>query len=372
MEETQYHRIVIKVGTSTLTGGGKHISPALVLDIVRQIVHLQSDGCQVILVTSGAIAAGREALDYPDLPKHIPAKQMMAAVGQPRLMELYAQLFRIYNLVVSQVLLTRADLGRRRGYLNARNTLDALFSQKIVPIVNENDAVATEEIRVGDNDNLSALVANLVEADLLVLLTDQDGLYTSDPRMDPSAQMIHEITSPEIPDEVWQAAGGTGSGLGTGGMITKIRAADLARRSGTTVVIASGAEPDALNRLAQGERLGTWFLANEVLGESRKRFILAGLKTSRGVIKIDSGAAHALKNGTSLLPVGVISVKGKFERGDTVRIVDSDNHEVAVGITNYDSEDTASLCRKKSEEIEALLGYTFGDEIVHRNNLVIL
>ena len=350
----------------------KHIQPALVLDFVRQIAQVQGDGCEVVLVTSGAIAAGRESLNYPELPKHIPVKQMMAAVGQPRLMELYAQLFRIYNIPVAQVLLTRTDLGRRRGYLNARNTLEALLSQKILPIVNENDAVSTEEIRVGDNDNLSALVANLIEADLLILMTDQDGLYTSDPRVDATAKLINQISSAEIPDEVWEAAGGTSTGLGIGGMLTKIKAADLARRTGTTVVIARGSEVDAIKRITLGEQIGTWFQPIESAFESRKRYILAGLKTSHGTIKIDTGAANALKNGNSLLPVGVVGVKGKFDRGDTIKVVDGEGKDVAVGLANYNSEDVAALSRKRSEEIESILGYTFGEEIVHRNNLVTL
>jgi len=287
-------------------------------------------------------------------------------------MELYAQLFRIFSIPVAQVLLTRADLGRRRGYLNARNTLEALIDQHILAVVNENDAVATEEIRVGDNDNLSALVANLIEADLLVLLTDQEGLYTSDPRSNPSAELIGEISSSEIPESVWESAGGTSTGLGTGGMLTKIKAADLARRSGTTVVIARGNEPDALKRVVGGERIGTWFLPLESTYESRKRYILAGLKTSHGTIRIDIGAAKALQNGTSLLPVGVTTVKGKFDRGDTIKVVDVQGNEVAVGLANYSSEDIGSLARKRSDEIEGLLGYTFGEEIVHRNNLVLL
>lgn len=365
-------RVVIKVGTSTLTGGGKHIQPAMMLELVQQIAHLQDAGCEVVLVTSGAIAAGREALNYPELPKHIPVKQMMASVGQPRLMELYAQLFRIFSRPVAQVLLTRADLGRRRGYLNARNTLEALLFQRILPVVNENDAVATEEIRVGDNDNLSALVANLIEADLLILLTDQDGLYTSDPRTNPDAHLIGEIAGQDIPGEVWESAGGTSTGLGTGGMLTKIKAADLARRSGTTVVIARGNEPDALRRIVHGERMGTWFLPLESTYESRKRYILAGLKTSHGTIKIDAGAARALQNGTSLLPVGVTGVKGKFDRGDTIKVVAADGVDTAVGLANYSSDDVEQLARKQSDEIETILGYTFGEEIVHRNNLVLL
>lgn len=370
--DLHYKRIVVKVGTSTLTGGGSNIQPALMLDLVRQVVQLRSVGAEIILVSSGAIAAGRAALEHPIVDRHIPVKQMMAALGQPRLMEIYAQLFRIYQIPIAQVLLTRADLGRRRGYLNARNTLEALLSYKIIPVVNENDAVATEEIRVGDNDNLSALVANLVEADLLVLLTDQEGLYTHDPRSDPGAQLIEEITAPEIPEEIWEAAGGAQGALGTGGMRTKLIAADLARRSGTTVIIASGALPDVLPRITAGECIGTWFRPLESAFESRKRYILAGLKTSHGTLQVDAGAEKALRNGSSLLPVGVVAVKGRFDRGDTIQIVTAVGEALAVGLSSYNSKDAILLVGKKSEEIESLLGYTFGEELVHRNNLVLL
>ena len=364
-------RIVVKVGTSTLTGGKPNLSAPRILDLVRQLATLHEAGSQMVLVTSGAIAAGREALKFPTLPKHIPAKQMLAAVGQPHLMELYSQLFRIYGETASQVLLTRSDLAQRRRYLNARNTLEALLFHNIIPIVNENDAVATEEIRLGDNDNLSALVAILVEADLLILLTDQQGLFTGDPRSNAQAELIQEVGT-EIPADLWQAAGGTSSGLGTGGMLTKLHAADLARRSGTTVVIARGSEPDVILRIANGERLGTRFPALSSALESRKRFMLTSVKTSRGVLKIDDGAVLALRGGGSLLAVGVNSVKGRFERGDAVRILTLDGKEIATGLVNYNHDEMASLCGHRSEEIERLLGYSFGDEIVHHNNMVIL
>src|SRR5512134_2077444 len=226
-------RLVIKLGTAILTDGAPRLSPPRLVDLVRQMSALHGAGSEVILVSSGAMAAGREALGHPQLPKEIPAKQMLAAVGQPRLMALYEQLFGLYGVVVAQVLLTRADLAHRRRYLNARNTLSALLARRVIPIVNENDTVATEEIRLGDNDNLSALVSNLIEADLLILLTDQPGLFTADPRRDPAARLIEEVDGPDIPEEVWSAARGTASGLGTGGMLTKVQAADLARRSGT-------------------------------------------------------------------------------------------------------------------------------------------
>jgi glutamate 5-kinase len=367
----QYQRIVVKLGTSTLTAGTPHLSPPQLVDLVRQMADLHNRGDQVAVVSSGAIAAGRERLNFPHLPKDIPAKQMLAAIGQPRLMALYEQLFGLYGLTVAQVLLTRSDLADRRRYLNSRNTLMAILSQGVIPIVNENDTVATEEIRLGDNDNLSALVANLIEADLLVLLTDQSGLYTADPRRDPNAQLVREVNGPEIPAELWQAARGSSNGLGTGGMLTKLQAADLGRRSGATVVIARGSEPDVLQRLARGEPVGSQFnpLASTV--ESRKRFLLAGGR-ARGRIYIDNGAARALQHGSSLLPVGVTRVEGKFQRGATVNVTDSSQRDIARGMVNYTSEDLSHIRGRHSEEIEAILGFVYGDEVIHRNNMVLL
>ena len=291
----------LKVGTSTLTAGKKELNLPTIVDLARQISILLDNGKEVVLVTSGAIAAGRELMRKNVSNQQIPAKQMLAAIGQPRLMEIYAQVFRIYGISVAQVLLTRSDLVQRRGYINARNTITALLDNRILPIVNENDAVATEEIRVGDNDNLSALVANLIEADLLILLTDQEGLYTSDPRSNTNAKLIKQISEPEIPEEIWQAAGGSGSGLGIGGMLTKIKAADLARRSGTTVIIAKGDEKDILPRLMNHEELGTSISPLISKVESRKRYFLAGMKTSHVTIQIDAGAVQALRSGSSLI-----------------------------------------------------------------------
>jgi glutamate 5-kinase len=372
MKAIKDKRIVIKIGTSTLTAGKSGLCMPRIVDLVRQIATLMESGREIIFVTSGAITAGREVMNKIDGSKHIPAKQMLAAIGQPRLMEIYSQLFRIYGISVAQVLLTRSDLAQRRGYINARNTLAELLEQKVLPIVNENDAVATEEIRVGDNDNLSALVANLIDADLLILLTDQEGLYTSDPRHDSSAKLIKEVVEPEIPKEVWDAAGGDGTGIGVGGMITKIRAADLARRSGTTVIIARGDEKDILTRLSQQEAIGTKIAPIISKVESRKRYFLSGMKTSRAAIQIDDGAASALKTGNSLLPIGIINVKGKFDRGDIVRIISVDEKQIAIGLVNYASDDVKNICKHRSEEIEAIIGYNFGDEVIHRNNLVML
>jgi glutamate 5-kinase len=296
---------------------------------------------------------------------------MLAAVGQPRLMAVYEHLFRLYDLTVAQVLLTRTDLGSRRRYLNARNTLIALLEQKVIPIVNENDTVATEEIRVGDNDNLSALVANLVDADWLVLLTDQPGLYTADPRVDPGARLVEEVSTRRIAPELWKAAGGTEPGLGTGGMVTKLQAADLARRSGACCVIAQGREPNILVRIAEGERLGTRFTPIATSIESRKRYILSA-RQAPGQLSVDEGAVKALQRGGSLLPVGLTAVSGTFERGDTVCVLTADGSEIARGIVNYDSRDLVQIIRRPSDEIESILGYHFGDEVIHRNDLVLL
>jgi glutamate 5-kinase len=255
--------------------------------------------------------------------------------------------------------------------LNARNTLEALLSLRVIPIINENDTVATDEIRFGDNDNLSALVANLIEADLLVMLTDQQGLFTNDPRRDAGAQLINEINTPEIPEEIWQAAGGTNSGLGTGGMYTKLSTADLARRSGTTVAIAGGKEPDVLLRVAAVEPVGTRLTPVVTTLKSRKRYLLAG-KKSTGALQIDDGAVQAILQGSSLLPFGVKDVKGKFEGGDTVRLTALSGKDVALGLVNYSAKELVAFYGHQSTEIERLLGYTFGDEVIHRNNMLLL
>jgi glutamate 5-kinase len=365
-------RIVVKLGTSTLTGGEKHLSGSRMVDLARQVSSLREQKREVVLVSSGAIATGREVLGFPNLPKHVPAKQMLSAVGQPRLMAMWDQYFTIYGARVAQVLLTRADLADRRRYLNARYTFETLLKQGVVPIVNENDTVATEEIRFGDNDNLSAQVANLIEADLLVLLTDQEGLYTADPRRDPQARLIQEVGPEPFSAELWQAAGGSVSGLGTGGMMTKLQAADLARHGGTTVVIARGAEPDVLLRLAQSrELIGTRLAPVLTRLEVRKRYILSGSQAA-GEVAVDAGAARALARGGSLLPAGVTRVSGEFERGDTVRVSGPDGRGLAVGLCSYASADLAQVCGKQSSEIEGVLGYTFGDEVIHRNNMVLL
>lgn len=364
-------RMVVKIGTSTLTGGSKALSAPRLVDLARQLSALQAEKVQVVLVSSGAIAAGREELGFPTLPKQLPAKQMLAAVGQPRLMAMYERYFAIYGVHVAQILLTRADLADRHGYLNARDTFDALLEQGILPIINENDTVATEEIRFGDNDNLSAQVANMIEADLLVLLTDQDGLYSADPRSDPSAQLIREVGPEPIAPTLWQAVGGSNSGLGTGGMVTKLQAADLARHGGTAVVIARGSVENIILRLAHGEPLGTRLVPVINKLEGRKRRILSGSRTKAEIV-IDAGAVAALARGGSLLPAGLVCVNGKFERGDAVRVVSEEQKVVAMGLTNYSAADLQKICGLKSAEIEAVLGYTLGEEVIHRDHMALL
>jgi glutamate 5-kinase len=365
------HRIIIKVGSSTLTNGTPRLSIPRIFDITRQIIQLKENGAQVALVTSGAIAAGREAMSMAEAPRFTPGKQMLAAIGQPRLIAFYDQFFRMFGQISAQVLLTREDLTDRNRYLNARGTFESLLEAGVIPIINENDTVATEEIRFGDNDNLSALVASLLEADLLLLLTDQAGLYTGDPRKDETARLIQRIEQPEIPEEYWTAAGGSNSDLGTGGMITKLRAADLARRAGVKVVIASGSEPDVILKTADGSEMGTLFPPLVTKLESRKRFLLAG-KRSGGILSIDDGAILALRKGGSLLPVGIRDVFGTFSRGATLRITDLSGSEVALGMTNYDSSDLTRIIGRKSDDIEEILGFTEGDEAVHHNNMLLL
>ena len=365
-----YRRIVIKLGTSVLTAGTPYLNRPRLIELVRQCVRLREMGREVILVSSGAMAAGKEQMGFPELPPDVPAKQMLSAVGQPHLMGMYQQFFGIYQVPVAQMLLTREDLQGRRRYLNARQTLNALLQHRVIPIVNENDTVTAEEIRVGDNDNLSAMVATLAEADLLILLTDQPGLYTADPRQDPNAQLISVVEA--IDDRLFDIAGGAGTPLGTGGMATKIQAAETATRGGAEVIIAAGAEPDVILRLVQGEALGTRFLPKSDPLEHRKRWILAGYTTS-GHLVVDEGAAQALQRmGRSLLPIGIAAVRGTFHRGDTVSIFSPSGREIGRGIVRYSAQDVRRIARHHSDDIEAILGYTYGPTVIHRNDLVLL
>lgn len=368
-------RVVIKVGTSVLTAGTDNLNRPFLVDLARQAAELQHDETNVLIVSSGAVASGWERMNFPPRDRHrrdaaISFKQMLAAVGQSRLMHLYEQIFDMYGMVVAQALLTRGDLRDRRRYLNARNTLLTCLHHQIVPIINENDAVATAEIRVGDNDTLSAYVANLVDADLLIILTDIAGLYTGDPRRDPTATLIAHVET--IDDQIWQMAGGSGTHRGTGGMHTKIRAADLATRSGTTVVIASGLQADVILRVVGGEPLGTTFTTNVSHLESRKRWVLAET-VLHSRITVDAGACDALlTRGRSLLAAGITAVNGDFDRGQTIRIYAPDGREIARGMTQYSASDLHLIRGQQSSEIAVTLGYDYGPEVIHRDDMVLL
>lgn len=364
-----YKRIVVKLGTSVLTGGTRKLDRAHMMEIVRQCADLSRQGYDILICSSGAIAAGRERLNMPDTPESMAEKQMLAAVGQSRLMLIWERLFEIYDIHVGQILLTRADVNNRNRYLNARDTIQTLLEHNIIPVINENDAVATAEIKVGDNDNLSAFAVLLAEADLLCLLTDQPGIFTADPRLNPEAELIPEVQ--EIDDTLRNLAGGSVSGLGVGGMVTKLEAADVARRAGADVVIASGRAENVITRIAAGESVGTKFPALENPLESRKRWIFAGTTTS-GTITVDSGAESAIrKNGSSLLPAGILTVQGDFERGDTILITGEESGEIARGITRYGSEELERIKGCQSEEISEKLGYAYGPVAVHRDDLIL-
>lgn len=369
-QQKEYRRIVVKLGTSVLTGGTPRLDQAHMVELARQCALLHEEGRDVIVCTSGAIAVGRARLGFPDLADTVTNKQLFAAVGQSRLMLTWERLFDIYGIHVGQILLTRADVQNRQRYLNARDTLQALLEQRIVPVVNENDAVVTSEIRVGDNDNLSALAALLVEADLLLLLTDQPGLFTADPRRNPDAQLIPEVRS--IDQTLRRLAGGSAGQLGVGGMATKLQAADVARRAGADVVIAAGRARNVITRIVAGEVVGTRFPALETPLANRKRWIFAG-PTPAGSIAVDAGAARALRrNGGSLLPAGITNVKGTFDRGDAVSIVDDEGTELARGIARYGSDDLARIEGCQSHEIGARLGYAYGPVAVHRDDLILV
>lgn len=362
--------IVVKLGTSVLTGGTLKLDRAHMVELVRQCAILRGQGHKIIIVTSGAIAAGREHLGYPELPKTMASKQLLAAVGQGRLIQEWETLFGIYGINIGQMLLTRADLNDRERYLNARDMLLALLDNGIVPVVNENDAVATAEIKVGDNDNLSALVGILGGADKLLLMTDQIGLFTADPRSNPDAKLIHEVHT--IDDNLRKLAGGTVGGLGTGGMATKLQAADVACRAGIEVIIAAGRRADVVIDIAAGRSVGTRFLPLESPLESRKQWILAGPPPA-GDIVIDDGASVAVKQkGSSLLAKGIIAVKGHFERGEVVRVFDKNNTLLARGISRYSSADMTKILGKHSHDIHQILGYEYGHAAIHRDDMVVI
>ncbi|NLL89943.1 MAG: glutamate 5-kinase [Dehalococcoidales bacterium] len=368
-----YRRIVIKLGSNLLTSGRQCLDVEMMASLVLQIAALHKQGLQIIMVTSGAIAAGRYKLGKTDGIKGIPYKQVLAAVGQARLMNVYEELFDRHDIVIAQALLTKADMSDRLRYLNARNTLLNLLDLNIIGIINENDVVAVDELhetRFGDNDNLSAMVANLVDADLLLLLTDIDGLYTADPRRNPDATLIKRVE--KITTEIEGLAGKAGSTVGTGGMITKIEAARLATSSGIPVIIANGHEPKILQRIAGGEEAGTLFVPTSKHIDSRKRWMVSGLSV-KGKLAIDEGAANALKQkNSSLLAAGIRASQGKYQRGDIVNILDAEGVRIGCGITNYGSTEVETIMGVQSKQIASLLGHDYGAEVIHRNNLIIL
>jgi len=376
-QHIEYPRIVVKVGTNVLTAGSSELNTEAMAALVEQIAALRKRDVEVLLVTSGAIAAGRHRVASGNgvralHARDVQSRQVFAAVGQGRLMALWDELFEQHDVVIAQALLTRGDLDDRVGYLNARNTLTRLVELGVVPIVNENDVVSIEEIdetNIGDNDNLSAQVANLVDADLLLLLTDIAGLYSADPSRDPEAKLIEEV--PLIDAAILQSAAGAPGARGTGGMHTKVEAAKLATQHGTHVVIADGRQRDIAIRAAAGEPVGTHFLPSGDRTESRRRYLLSGLQV-RGRVLVDEGAAVALRHGgRSLLPAGVTGAEGAFDRGDVVHVY-SDGEHVATGIANYSRDEVTRIAGKHSEQIIHELGYEHSEEVIHRNNLVLV
>ncbi|MDM0031696.1 glutamate 5-kinase [Variovorax sp. J22P271] len=363
-------RIVVKVGSSLVTNEGRGLDEAAIGEWCRQLAALVRDGREVVMVSSGAIAEGMKRLGWRSRPHEIHELQAAAAVGQMGLAQVYETQLRANGMGSAQVLLTHADLADRERYLNARSTLVTLLALGVVPVINENDTVVTDEIKFGDNDTLGALVANLVEADALVILTDQKGLFTADPRKDPAARFVDEAAAGD--PELEAMAGGAGSSLGRGGMITKILAAKRAAGSGASTVIAWGREPDALLRLARGEAIGTLLVAQTAKHQARKRWMADHLQL-RGAVLVDAGAAAKVRGeGKSLLPIGMTGVEGEFSRGDVIAIRDAQGVELGRGLANYSSVEARMLCRKPSSEFERLLGYAAEPEMVHRDNMVLL
>jgi glutamate 5-kinase len=363
-------RWVIKVGSSLVTDGGKGIDPQAIANWAAQIAVLRAQGREVLLVSSGAIAEGMKRLGWASRPHEIHELQAAAAVGQMGLAQAYESGFATWNMKTAQILLTHEDIADRRRYLNARSTLHTLLQLGVVPIINENDTVVTDEIKLGDNDTLAALVTNLIEADVLVILTDQPGLYTEDPRKNAQAQLISQGRASD--PGLIEMAGGAGSAIGTGGMATKVRAAQRAARSGAATIIASGLEPDVLARLAAGDALGTCLVADMAPVAAKKQWLADQLQL-RGQLMLDQGAVKVLcGQGKSLLPIGVVAVSGEFERGDVVACVAPDGQEVARGLVNYGASDARRIMKRPSSEIESILGFVEEPELIHRDNLILL
>ena len=363
-------RWVVKIGSALLTADGQGLSRETLAPWVEQMAALSKQGIELVLVSSGAVAEGMSRMGWKKRPHNLNELQAAAAIGQMGLVRSYEACFRRHDMHTAQVLLTRDDLANRERYLNARSTLRTLLSLRVVPVVNENDTVANDELRFGDNDTLAALVANLVEADLLVLLTDQEGLYDSDPRFNPAATLISEsrVDARQL-DEV---AGESASGLGLGGMVTKVRASRLAGRSGTATVIASGRREMVLSQIADGDQVGTLLIPPQERQAARKRW-LAGQLQARGRLTLDDGAVRVLReSGRSLLAVGVSGVSGKFARGEVVVCVDKQGREIARGLANYGANEVRSIMGKPSSQIEGILGYIDEEELIHRDNLVLV
>ncbi|MCH8309387.1 MAG: glutamate 5-kinase [Chloroflexi bacterium] len=370
----KYNRIVVKAGTTLLTAGTDRLDLEMMSSLVGQVARLQFQGRQMMIVSSGAVAAGRRVLQGTKQSRDVPIRQVLAAVGQGRLMHAYEQLFDWHGIPVAQALLSRRDLSDRHGYLNIRNTLLGLLDAGVIPIINENDVVAVDELSggdaFGDNDTLSAMVANIVDADLLLMLGEVEGLYTRDPHLDPSAKLIPKVE--RLNDEVGAMGGPSWGDMGRGGMATKLEAAKLSTASGVDTVIAGGRTSNAIVRLADGESLGTHFPAATTRLESRKRWMLSHMDESDAIV-VDQGAVRALvSRNSSLLPPGVVETLGEFKRGDIVSIVGPDHEQIACGITNYNSEEIDRIRRLRSTEINNTLGHHYGDEVVHRDNMVIL
>lgn len=364
-------RIVVKVGTSTITYANGKRNFSQIDRLARELSDLQNQGKEMILVSSGAVAVGVDRLGLPAKPSTIPGKQACAAVGQGVLMHTYEKLFADYGQIVAQVLITRTEAIDRHRYTNCRNTFMALLQQGVIPIVNENDVVALDELKIGDNDNMSALVAGIVDADLVIILSDIDGLYTANPATHPDATLVHTVL--EITPEVEASAGGVGSARGTGGMATKIQAAKAATNSGIQLVIASGTEKNAIPRILQGEEIGTLFVSRENRLQFRKRWLAFGAKI-QGSIVVDDGCAKAIRKagGCSILPAGIYQVVGDFQTGSTVSVIDKEGHELARGLVHYTASELERIKGCKSADIESILGHKNYDEVIHRDDLVIL
>jgi glutamate 5-kinase len=363
-------RLVVKVGSSLVTSNGRGIDHAAVARWAEEIAALRRAGKEVVLVSSGAIAEGMQRLGWTERPAAMHELQAAAAVGQMGLVQAYETAFSRFNLHTAQILLTHEDLADRRRYLNARSTLLTLIGLGVIPIINENDTVTTDEIRLGDNDTLGALVTNLIEADVLVLLTDQQGLYSGDPRKDATATLLRNAFAGDPALEAM--AGGAGSHLARGGMLTKVLAAKRAARSGASTVIADGREERVLTRLAAGEALGTQLVAETMTLAARKQWLADHVRTA-GRLMLDAGAARALlRDGKSLLPIGVVACDGTFERGEIVGCFDPEGREIARGLINYSMAETQRILRKPSSEIAGILGYVDEPELIHRNNLVLV